>query len=239
MNVFIKTAKRFGWKKRKSINYRGLTVPLGGDHIDRRIFDQLTWSGYEVPEIDGLLGLVSPGDRILELGVGIGIVSSLAAKKFPDVTIRSYEANPALIDPIRDLHGRNGVTSIDLRNAVLVNGEVKDSHRDFFIHESFAASSLVEPIGEVKSVVSVPTVSFQSVLSEFSPDVLVLDIEGGEEELLSNVDLKGIRVLVIELHPKVILRQGIKKIYDSCVAANLYPRHDLSTGNVVSFEKVT
>ncbi|WIY25977.1 FkbM family methyltransferase [Parasedimentitalea psychrophila] len=217
----------------------GLTVPLEGDHITRPIFDQLSWVGYETPEIEALLALVRSGDRILEAGVGLGVVSALAAKHFPDAKIRSYEANPMLIAPIQDLYRRNGLTTIDLRNEILVRGVAGDSHRTFYIHESFAESSLLEPEGGAASVVSVPTENFEHVLSEFAPDVLVIDIEGGEEELLCAVDLTEIRVLVLELHPKVVSRQGIKEIYDSCAAAGLYPRCDLSTGNVVAFEKVT
>ncbi|MCZ7675695.1 MAG: FkbM family methyltransferase [Roseovarius sp.] len=218
------------------LDYRGITVPVHGAHVIRPIKEELMTGRYEVPEITALQALLRPGDRMLEIGGGLGVVSGLAAKAVPDAVIESYEANPALIAAIDELHELNGLRSITLHNRILVQGGGGGA-RDFHLHHSFAESSIVPGEGKDRSV-PVPTEDFAAKLKSFRPHVLVVDIEGGEDELLSGADLAGLRALVLELHPRVIDRAAEKRILDACAAAGLYPRFDLSTANVVAFERV-
>ena len=45
-------------KFQTEINYRGLIVPIRGDHIIRPIIDELMGDRYETPEIEALLNLL-------------------------------------------------------------------------------------------------------------------------------------------------------------------------------------
>ncbi len=220
----------------RTLTYRGLVVPIHGAHVIRPIKDELMEGRYEVPEIEALLQLLRPGDSVVEVGVGLGVVSGIAAMAVPDARIACFEANPELIDPIRELHALNGITSIALHNAILVRGEGGET-RDFHIHWSFAEGSLIES-ADTSRTVQVPTVSLEDTLADMKPDVLVIDIEGGEDELLSGLDLCGLRALVLELHPKVISRQAEVRIYQACAQAGLYPRVELSKATVVAFERL-
>ncbi|MBZ0122689.1 MAG: FkbM family methyltransferase [Roseovarius sp.] len=218
------------------VTYRGIEVPVHGPHVIRPIKEELMTGRYEVPEITALQALLRPGDRMLEIGGGLGVVSALAARAMPDVTIESYEANPALIAAIDELHKKNGLRGIALHNRILVQGG-GGGERAFHLHRSFAESSVVPGEGKDRSV-AVPTEDFAAKLGSFRPHVLVVDIEGGEDELLSGADLAGLRAMVLELHPRIIDRAAEKRIFDACAAAGLYPRYDLSTANVVAFERV-
>lgn len=234
MMSFKRSFRRLVAKFKREHIYRGLRVPIHGAHVVKPIKDELMANRYEVPEIEALLALLRPGDRMIEVGVGLGVVSGIAARAVPDADIQCFEANPELMNPIRELHDVNAITSITLNNAILVRG-AGGKMADFHIHWSFAEGSLIASGGTARTV-QVPTVSLEETLATFRPDVLVVDIEGGEDALLSGLDLTGVRALVLELHPTVITRAAEIRIYKACAAAGLYPRVDLSSATVVAFE---
>lgn len=226
---------RFRSRFMTEMRYCGLRVPIDGPQVIRPIKDELFAGRYETPEIEALKQVLRQGDRILEVGVGIGVVSAIAAKQMPDAVIEAYEANPELMGPIRKLHDMNGISSIRLVNAVLEQSP-KAPTRPFHIHWSFAESSLIPTAGSVRSV-DVPTEDFNRKLSDFRPDVLVVDIEGGEAELLTGADLSGIRALVLELHPAVLSEAQIAGIRKTCDQAGLIRRPDLDAAQVTVYER--
>lgn len=234
--VLAKFIRRLRARFITHVNYRGIEVPVYGPHVVRWVKEELMTGCYEVPVITALQTLLRPGDRMLEIGGGLGVVSALAARAMPDVTIESYEANPTLISAIDELHKRNGLRGITLHNRILIQGG-GEGERAFHLHQSFAESSTASGDGKERAV-SVLTEDFIAKLQSFRPHVLVIDIEGGEDELLSGADLAGLRAMVLELHPRAIDRAAEKRIFDACAAADLYPRYDISTANVVVFERV-
>ena len=76
------------------------------------------------------------------------------------------------------------------------------------------------------------------IIIEMAPNVLVCDIEGAEEFVIPGCDLSSLRAVVLELHPSLVSRKGMQKIYDACINANLYPKIELSSKQVVAFERV-
>jgi FkbM family methyltransferase len=220
----------------KLIAFMGLQVPAFGPHMNDPIRNQLIDGLYEMPEILAARGLVRANDRVLEMGTGLGVVSSLVSRTQVGVTVESYEANATLLPTIDTLHRINGITAVKVTNAVLVSGP--SGTRTFFLHDSFAESSLHEtPL--MQGSVTVPALSFNEVVGRLRPDVLLCDIEGGEADLFNGIDMSSFRALIVELHPAVLTRQQIKQIYDTCMGAGFYPRVELSTGQVVAFERVT
>lgn len=220
----------------RRLHYRGLRIPIEDPPISRKIFQQIWRKKYEVPEITAILALVRVGDRVLELGSGLGIVSSLTARAAEGVKVRSYEGNPDLIPFITNLHQLNGVRNVELRNEILLPNPVAPTI-EFLTHRSFAESSILSH-GAIVRRVQVPCSDFNVAVAEFRPDIFVCDIEGGEELLFKDVRLEGIRAVIIELHPAVISREAIKRVYDTCAAAGLYARPELSSANVVAFERI-
>ena len=94
------------------------------------------------------LASLQPGDRVLELGAGLGIVGAVTAKNAGPAAVLSFEANPELIPHIRALHRTNGLEDlIELRNAVLVAGPDRSPTLPFNLHGSFLGSSLAKPPG--------------------------------------------------------------------------------------------
>jgi len=209
---------------------------VDGPHVSRPVWKHIWKGGYEAPEIEALTALLKDGDRVLELGCGMGIVSAVVAKKLPGIRVWSYEANPALLPVIDRLHQMNGITNVSVRNAVLLPTS-EGGTRTLHINWNFAESSLNPRKGSGQTV-DVPVEDINAVLGHFRPDVLLCDIEGAEQEVFDGVKLDGIRAMVIELHPALISRAAVRQIFDSCAAASLYPRVDLCRGTVVAFERV-
>lgn len=218
------------------LKFNDLLVPVDGDHISLQIWKTLWKQCYEAPEVLAVEKLVKPGDKILELGTGIGVVSAIASKISPDIKIEAYEANPSLIKFIQRLHELNNITNIKINNAILLPAD-KESTRKLNLHTHFTESSIMDTIKSEQSV-DIPVKDFRKILREFGPDVLICDIEGGEEELFNDIDLTGLRAIILEVHPHMISRGAIKRIYDLCARADLYPCVEYSSGQVIAFSRV-
>lgn len=189
---------------------------------------------YEGKELDALLRLARPEDRVLELGAGIGFISTALASKVGPAAITAYEANPTLIPYIKTVHELNGVTGVHIENAILTAGP--ETSANFYIRRDFVASSLDETSGgRIVDQVTVAAHDMNEVMAALAPTVLVCDIEGGEASLLPAADLGALRVAIVELHPKTIGPAGIGAIFDAMSRAGLVYDPDTSRGKVVAF----
>ncbi|MFA9232123.1 MAG: FkbM family methyltransferase [Microgenomates group bacterium] len=223
-------------RMRGHIDYRGLTVALDPLVVTDQILDSLRKGDYEVPELQALSGLMRPGDRVLELGAGMGLVSGVMAKRHPQARFVSYEANSALAPVIKALHQLNGIGNVDLRSAIVAPLD-QGATRRFRLHRHFTEGSLVAQSadqGETEVAVHDPV----AVIAELKPDLLLCDIEGGEEELIPLLPMAGLRAAVIELHPTIVSRAGMARIFAAFHAAGLVPVVELSSATVVAFERV-
>lgn len=141
------------------------------------------------------------GDRVLELGGGIGMVAISCARRLGPGRVMSYEANPELEPLIRDNYALNDVAP-ELRMAMV---EHEAGTRAFHISERFSQSSAVTSDASSRTV-EVPVHALREVLSGFRPSVMVVDIQGSETELLGRAtpaDLEGVRMILVEIHPFV------------------------------------
>jgi FkbM family methyltransferase len=188
----------------------GVRVPQSPFLTETRIA-RINAASYEGAEIAGALAVVAPGDRVLELGAGLGIVGAVTAKNAQPAAILSFEANPELIPHIRALYRANGLENvIELRNQVLVSAPERPETMTFNLHNSYLGSSLTPDPSRETRPVEVPTASFRNVLDTFQPTVLIMDIEGGELELLEHATFDGIRAVVIEFHPGIYGKAGMQ-----------------------------
>ena len=219
------------------ISFHDLKVRLTGDHVSRGVWKRVFRGDYEKPEVDAVLALLQPEDRLLELGGGMGLVSGLVAKRFPKLKVETYEANPAMLGVIRELHALNDIRNVNVNGSILVNRDATGD-REFYLHHSFAQSSMMRNKDDNQVSIKVPEKDIRQVFSEFRPQVMLCDIEGGEAELFDGLDLAVLRALVIELHPDRIDRLAEARIYDAAIKAGLYPRIELCSGTVVAFESI-
>jgi hypothetical protein len=63
-----------------------------------------------------------------------------------------------------------------------------------------------------RGAVRVPQLAVNALLARVEPTCLVIDIEGGEAELLPAIEWRGVRKLVLELHPHVIGEAKVREL---------------------------
>ncbi|GGG76613.1 hypothetical protein GCM10011415_26740 [Salipiger pallidus] len=219
------------------ISSRGLRIPKHPQITTGRIRGALRTGTYERKECDAVSRVVHEGDVVLELGGGIGYVSSLLSVNRKVARVVSYEANPRLLPYIASVHEANGVTNVEMRNALLTaqGGDPVDFH----LRSNFLASSMhrgSDPDSIIETV-PVPRHRLDDVLTELCPDVLVCDIEGFEAELLPAGDWSCLRCAVIELHPQWIGATGVRAVFDAMHGAGLTYFPKASEGKVVTFRR--
>lgn len=94
---------------------------------------------------------------------------------------------------------------VDVRNEILVSKGIEETNVPFNVAEEFWYSSVKEYSGaNTVSHVFVPTCNINSVFQEVNPTYLLVDIEGGEEELFEDCDFltdSSIKKILIEMNP--------------------------------------
>ncbi|MBU2982594.1 FkbM family methyltransferase [Lentibacter algarum] len=223
--------------KFKMVASRGILVPRDPAIMTPKLRRKLRMDAYEAKEAQIVLKCVSKGDTVLELGGGIGYISTLIAKKRDVAAVHSFEANPHLAPFHAQMHAANGVTTVTTHNALLAPRKGKP--QPFYVREDFLASSLEEEIDgmPVKSVEEVEVRGLNAVFKELKPDILVCDIEGAEATLLPHLKYAGLRAAIIELHPQWIGAEGVRSVFDAMHAIGLTYFPQWSDQKVVCFRK--
>ena len=142
--------------------------------------------------------ILRPDDTVLELGGGIGTVAITCARIVGSERVHAYEANPEIESLVRDNYALNDV-SPSLHVAMV--GETAGT-RTFYLGERFSRSSIYD-CQEGDRTVEVPVEPLGEVMARVRPTVMVVDIQGGEAELVRYADFSGLRALLIELHPDI------------------------------------
>ncbi|WP_146589034.1 FkbM family methyltransferase [Puniceibacterium confluentis] len=219
------------------LHSRGMKIPKHPDITTGRVRGALKADTYERKECDAVLRMVRAGDTVLELGGGIGYMSTLIATHKKVRAVHCYEANPTLIPYIHSVHAANGVDNVTVHNALLSPGPGQPL--PFYIRKNFLGSSM-DRDADVESIIATEMVEqrdINAVLSDLKPDVLVCDIEGAEAQLLPAADLSCLRVAVVELHPQWIGQSGVQAVFDTMHRAGLTYFPKGSEAKVVSFRK--
>lgn len=217
----------------------GVTVPMSPFLHEKRI-DRINGGRYEGQEIRGALHVIHEGDNVLELGTGLGIVGAVVAKNCRPAKLLSFEANPALIPHINALYQRNNLTDIaSVRNEILISAKDRPKSVPFYVHNNYLGSSLGGNANRAKETVEIPTADFNAIKDEFKPDSILMDIEGGELEILENTDLSSVRAIVIEFHPNSYEVSGMKRCKNILRDFGLEPIAGLSTRKVWSAVRQT
>ena len=211
-----------------------MRFPLEGDILPKRVRVLLRTDGYEAKEARAAYRLVQEGDVVMELGAGIGFMSTLVSTKTKAAAVHCFEANPRLIPYIEAVHAANGVANAQIHHALL---GTKPGRRAFYQRASILDSSLevLPEDDDTVEKVQVPVMDAAKALARIKPSVLICDIEGAEADLLPELDLSGLRAVLIELHPQWIGKKGIARVFEAMSRAGLvfFPRW--SQGKVAVF----
>lgn len=193
---------------------------------------------YEYKERQIVEQQLRPDDIVLELGSGVGIVTITCCQIAGSERVHTFEANPKLEAALRRNFELNGVAP-HLRMAMISRtagtGELYVS--DHFL-SSCPYESATRTIDAKFECISVPTVSLQRVLEEIQPTFLVIDIEGGEIELLNpEVDLSSVQRICLEVHPAKIGDELTSRLIENLMQRGFWLSLIQSEGIVLYFER--
>ena len=214
------------------IKSRGLKFPKDGTYLTGKVRGLLRSGDYERDMAAAALRATREGDTVLDLGCGLGFTSGLIANRRKVDHIHGYDGNARLLTYADAMLATNGINNVTLTHGVL--GKRK-STVPFYIRAPFAASSLQKGEDEAEET-KVEMHNVKTVLSATKPTVILCDIEGGEAELLDGISLKGVRHVIVKLHPGHIGHDGIRTVFDSLGKAGLAYAPALSAGRIVGFQ---
>lgn len=194
----IGTAWKLAFSGASYYMLNGVKLKIDRKFITINIYKSFLNGSYERGEHTILNRVLVKGDKLLEVGTGMGYNSIFSAQKIGAENVISFEANPKLVDIINENYKLNN-QPVRLENVFLVNDDSMGSQVDFYLSEDFwASNTFPDPTREK---VSVPTANFTEKIEAFQPNVLLSDIEGGEIILLNITLPSCIKKIVLDTHP--------------------------------------
>ena len=194
------------------------TVLLDGIRVDARVETvgsdvrrEIIRGNYEFAERKLLQKVLRSGDRVVEIGAGIGVIGLLASRLVGAKAVTSFEANPSLETVIRANYDLNNLhPNLEMKAVTLDGGPVR-----FFVTSNLLSSSLHERGNHEE--VEVDSIAIQDVIARYDPTVLVLDVEGAEADFLPPANLENVRAMLIETHANVVGKEAIQAMETSLV----------------------
>lgn len=216
----------------------GVIVPSDPQVITPAIRAAMLGHRFETEEARQIPQIVEPGDRVVEIGAGIGFISTLLSRQRRVASVLAVEANPNLITYMARLHRRNNVRKVRRLNAVLDNAETPGA-ATFYLRRDFWMGSLMASPNPYFDTVTVPTRNFSAVLRDEAASLIVCDVEGAEAFLFEGADLAGVDRVFLEVHDHVTGLSGVAAVFTTLAAKGFVydPRH--SDGSVVLFRRLT
>jgi len=178
--------------------------------ISRSTFKFMLTGNYEVAERRLLTymldaGHICRGDRVLEAGGGLGVLTMNIADIVGDDAIVVFEANPRTAEALQVNLALNGhAIKVETRALVAdVNADI--AFADLIEADAGFGGCSTHRIESGVATITVPAEALAEALRRIDPTVLVIDVEGAEHDLLASVrDWRRLRSIHMEVHPDVL-----------------------------------
>lgn len=199
-----------------------------------RVVDEIYRKRYEAREARLLLSRIAPDDVVMDFGAGVGYTAMLCARAIGVDRVFCYEGNPALASIIAH-HFETNCVHPTFQNVLLgrQNGETV-----FFVAEELFSSSTTNR-SEGAQAVCVKVLDINEEIEKRKPTFLIIDIEGGEYELISYINFKNIKKVLIELHHNILDPEQINKVRAQLTHEGFTVDSAISDKGVVYLEKLT
>jgi FkbM family methyltransferase len=189
-----------------------------------RVERALSRGGYEREELSLIGEVLLPEDVVLEVGAGLGLVSTFCAKRVGSSRVFAYEADPELEPCIRETYELNGVEPT--LEMCAVGGQA--GRVTLFRDKHFVSSSVVRRRVGAKPI-EVPGKALSYIVEKVRPTLLIVDAEGAEREMFEGAQLEGVTRIVLELHDRVIGPLGTDRVRASLTAMGFHQDQRLSS----------
>jgi FkbM family methyltransferase len=209
--------------RRSIITIEGVRIRVGR-HMSPRVERALSRGGYEREELSLIGEVLLPEDVVLEVGAGLGLVSTFCAKRVGSSRVFAYEADPELEPCIRETYELNGVEPT--LEMCAVGGQA--GRVTLFRDKHFVSSSVVRRRVGAKPI-EVPGKALSYIVEKVRPTLLIVDAEGAEREMFEGAQLEGVTRIVLELHDRVIGPLGTDRVRASLTAMGFHQDQRLSS----------
>ena len=216
----------------------GVKLSVPENLINDRIAGKLANGGYEAHEAHAAQMRLRPGQRVLELGSGLGYIASICAGITGPENVVTVEANPDMLDVIRENLGRNGFGQVTLIHGAVTEANNTSESIEFEQKKTFWAGRLADADSNPTAVVSVPLLRMSELMQKIRPQVVIMDIEGAEQYLFDAPWPGFVRAVMMELHPGQYTDKVIKQIVDCMSESGLTYDPGPSRGRILAFRKV-
>jgi FkbM family methyltransferase len=199
-------AYQYRVSRRPIITIEGVKIRLGR-HMSPRVERALTKGGYEREELRLIGEVLASDDVVVEVGAGLGLVSTYCANRVGSARVFAFEADPDLEPCIRETYDLNGVQPTLEMCAVGGKAGRVTLYRD----KHFVSSSVVRRrVGSTPVEVSGKALSH--IVEKIRPTLLIIDAEGAERGMFQGARLDGVSRIVLELHDRVIGTDGTDQV---------------------------
>lgn len=181
------------------IEYHGVLIPTQSDIFDYNIRSRFLRNNYEKDEMEAIDEYLLNSYNLIDLGASTGFLTVYAINQAEDsIRAVAIEANPELIPLLKKTRKINDV-DFDIVDSAYHSTK---NAIEFYQHDLIVGGSIQR---ETEKSVSVSAVSIREIIEkyELKRPALIVDIEGGEANLLNNeLDTleKNCPILIIEFH---------------------------------------
>jgi len=162
-------------------------APADDALIAPEIQNEIRSGTYSADLVRRLPDAVSPGDRVLVIGGGLGVVSTLVARTEGADRVIVAEPNTALSLYIDRVHDLNGASNVETINAVLAVGR---TGRISFCTQSDPRTSALAPHDQQqKPEMLVPFMDLNMILAEERINLIICDTPIAPTQLLAQAEL--------------------------------------------------
>ena len=168
-------------------------------------------------------------DVVMEVGSGIGLIAALCARRLGSNRIVTFEAHPAMVQAARDTFALNGIAP-RLEHCAL--GCVTGMHT---LHASDTLGDTGP--GRYARKFDVPGRPLRDALRAHRPTFLIIDVGGGECQLINDAIDLGIRKILIAFHPYEIGTPAIRRAQRAFAQAGYVPVSESADGNRVLYRR--
>lgn len=211
----------------------GVTLHIPDALLTMKIRQKLKSGKYEGHEARAAQLVIDYGDRVLDLGAGVGYVATMCAMLAGAENVVTVEANPDLLDVIRANLDANDCAETTLIHAAAVGHGTPDGTIALQQARAFWASSVSSE--QSAHTITVPAMIVADLLAKYRPSVVMMDVEGAEATMFDTPWPAHVRVVMLELHQNRYPDTVIGKIFDTMSASGLIYSPDLSRGAIVGF----
>ena len=203
----------------------GVILPFDGPSdaalIIPEIRSEIRSGAYSADLVRLLPEAVVPGDRVLVIGAGLGVVSTLIARSEGVDRVIAVEANTALIPYLNRVHAINGVSEVETVNAVLAEG--KKGRVPFFARRDLRTSSMLPHDRSWQQVMMVPFMDLNLILTEERISLIICDIPVASAQLLAQAELGQVDRILLDYSDDVAQCWERTGVCTQLVARGYYP----------------